>query len=65
MRKQPTGSSELSGRVIREQRYLCGNYAKIAEIMHFAHADKGFLDVEEGVFGVFMVSDFASAFRII
>ena len=30
--------------------------------MHFAHADKGFLDVEEGVFGIFMISDFASAY---
>ena len=26
----------------------------------FAHADKRFLDVEEGVFGDFMISDFAS-----
>ena len=37
----------------------------LSEIMfsqYFAHADKGFLDVEEGFFGVFMVSNFASAY---
>ena len=47
---EDTGSSELS--VIVGTSHSWTEFSRF-----FAHADKGFLDVEEGVFGVFMISD--------